>query len=70
MVNQKSWLTLKKFWWKLELQKIKEIVDCSSWMYMTGELHPADISTSVYKPKVLPQLCVYGPEFVQLLHEK
>ena len=57
-------------WVKYRVRKIREKVDSGSWMHISGELNPADIATRECRPKVLPQLRFYGPEFLESPNEK
>ena len=57
-------------WVEYRVRKIREKVDSGSWMHISGELNPADIATRECRPKVLPQLRFYGPEFLESPNEK
>ena len=54
-----------KVWVEKWVRKIREKVGSSSWKHISGELNPADIATRECRPKVLPQLWFYGPEFLK-----
>ena len=54
-----------KVWVEYRVRKIREKVDSCSWIHISGELNPADIATRECRPKVLPQLWFYGPEFLK-----
>ena len=52
------------------VRKIIEKFDSSSCRHISEELNPADIATREFRPKVLPQLWFYGPEFLKSPNEK
>ena len=59
-----------KIWVEYRVRKIREKVESGSWMHISGELNSTDIATRECRPKVLPQLWFYDPEFLKSPNEK
>ena len=59
-----------KVWVENRVIKIRGKVDSNSCWHIPGELNPTDIATCECRPKVLPQLWFYGPQFLKSPNEK